>query len=197
MKITRKQLRKIILETFFVNPEGEAIDLSSGDQPIFTDKRVKKMINHPDENLRDMARKDPEHYRHALNLAAYGYGDEGLELTPEEEMVQSLHDEFGVDSEYGYRHVSRNKNVETDWDSLIQQLRPAVEAKIQAAIDSGIKDSSKLTRIMNKMPAYKALARRIHREAGFDDDDILNGMRRLADNVMIDNHISLPVREYY
>ena len=183
MKITRRQLRKLISETFFVNPEGEAIDLS-GEQPLYTDERVQKMINHPDENLRDMARKDTENYRQALELAAYGYGDEELELTPEEEKIQSLHDEFGVDSEHGYEHVVRSPRAKTDWYSLIDQLKPVVEDKIQSAIDSGITNYNELYRIMTNIPAFKALENRIDNEAGWEGDEATSYMRTLLDDVV-------------
>ena len=185
VEMTKRQLRSLIMETFFVNPEGEAIDLSAGDQPLFTDDRVKKMINHPDEDLRSMARKDPEQYRQALNLAAYGYGDEELELTPKEEEIQSLHDEFGVDSDYEYEHVTRDPQPETDWYYLIDQLRPMVEDKIQDAIDSGVNDYAELYGIMSTMPAFRALEYKIDSEAGFDGSDAISYMYTLLDDVVV------------
>ena len=189
MKITRRQLRKLIRETFFVNPEGEAIDLS-GEQPLYTDERVQKMINHPDENLRDMARKDTENYRQALELAAYGYGDEELELTPEEERIQSLHDEFGVDSEHGYEHVTRDMEAYTDWYGYIDQLQPIVDKAIDDAVEAGITDDAELTKIAENLPAYKALYRRIRQEAGWEADDLQPYMRTLAGEAMIRHNIN-------
>ncbi len=189
MKITKRQLRKLIIETFFVNPEGEAIDLSAGDQPLFTDDRVKKLINHPDENIRNMARQSPEDYKQALNLAAYGYGDVD-ELTPEEERIQDFHDEFGVDSDYGYEHVTRDDQPETDWYGLIEQLKPIVDVAIEDAIASGITDDAELIRIMSNLPAYKALYRRIDREAGWETEALFPEMRTLADDAMIRNDIN-------
>ena len=189
MKITRRQLRKLMIETFFVNPEGEAIDLSAGEQPLFTDDRVRKMINHPDENIRNMARQSPERYKQALALAAYGYGDVE-ELSPDEERIQSLHDEFGVDSEHGYEHVTRDDQPETDWYGFIAQLKPIVDVVIEDAIASGITDDAELIRIMSNLPAYKALYRRIDREAGWEANDLFPHMRTLADDAMIRNNIN-------
>ena len=189
MKITRRQLRKIINETFFVNPEGEVIDLS-GEQPLYTDERVKKLVNHPDENIRSMARQTPEDYKQALELAAYGYDDDSLALSPEEEQIQDLHDEFGVDSDYGYEHVSRDDEPETDWYGFIEQLKPIVDRAIEDAIASGITDDAELHKIMVNLPAYKALYNRIDREAGWEADDILPQMNLLADEAMIRNDIN-------
>ena len=131
MKITRRQLRKLIRETFFVNPEGEIIDLS-GEQPMYTDERVRKLINHPDENIRDLARRSPQDFKQALNLAAAAYGDVE-ELSSDEELIQSFHDEFGVDSEYGYERVIRDTEPETDWYGFVEQLRPMVDRVIEQA----------------------------------------------------------------
>ena len=170
-------------------PEGEAIDLS-GEQPLYTDERVKKLVNHPDENIRNMARQSPEDYKQALELAAYGYDDESLALSPEEEQIQDLHDEFGVDSDYGYEHVSRDDEPETDWYGFIEQLKPIVDRAIEDAIASGITDDAELHKIMVNLPAYKALYNRIDREAGWEADDILPQMNLLADEAMIRNDIN-------
>ena len=185
----RNQLRKLIIETFFVNPEGEVIDLS-GEQPLYADERVKKLVNHPDENIRSMARQTPEDYKQALELAAYGYDDDSLALSPEEEQIQDLHDEFGVDSDYGYEHVSRDDEPETDWYGFIEQLKPIVDRAIEDAIALGITDDAVLHKIMVNLPSYKALYNRIDREAGWEADVILPQMNLLADEVMIRNDIN-------
>ena len=167
-----------------MNPEGEVIDLSAGDQPLYTDERLQKMIHHPDKNLRDMARKDTESYRQALELAAYGYDDEELELSPEEERIQSLHDEFGVDSDYEYQHVTRDKQPDTDWYGMIEQLKPVVADTFESAISKGETNAIELHKIMFEIPAFRKLYKKIDNEAPFEAPDILSYMQTMSSDII-------------
>jgi hypothetical protein len=189
MKITRRQLRKLIRETFFVNPEGEAIDLTQG-RPLFDRKRSDRLQMHPDKNIRDLAKRDIEHYKQALELASIAYGESELALTPDEEKIEDLHDEFGLDTEYGWKHLVREDDPDTDWYSFIEQLKPIVDKAIEAAITAGVTDDAELNNIMVNLPAYKGLYRRIDREAGWKADDLHPHMSTLADEAMIRHDIN-------
>ena len=56
---------------------------------------------------------------------------------------------------------------------IARTLKPIVDRAIEDAIASGITDDAELHKIMVNLPAYKALYRRIDREAGYEADDIL------------------------
>jgi len=168
MKITRKQLRKLINEAVFASgptvddqyPLGskKGITLDMGRQ--HTSPRYRKQWDR-DEEIRktadprivDLLDTDPDMAR-VMAGTFDGKTDDGGSLTPEETQYQSLFDEFeGADDD----HDVSDDRLQRSYAPEMQQIKDAMKRRIEDAMDKGINDYGELFGIAHSTPGYDNL----------------------------------------
>ena len=176
MKITRKQLRKLINETVFASgptvddqyPLGskKGIALDMGRQ--HTSPRYRKQWDR-DEEIRktadprivDLLDTDPDMAR-VMAGTFDGKPDDGGSLTPEETQYQSLFDEF-EDSDDDY-DVSDDR-LQSDYSPAIQQLKDLMKRRVEEDMSMGITDYEDLYNTAYTTPGYQNLRRSLMKKS--------------------------------
>jgi len=175
MKITRKQLRRLISETIFAggptvdSPDksvGVTVDMARELPPLYRPQRDR------DEEIRRTA--DPrivamldadseEDKRMARTLASTFDGKpEAYEtLTPEEREAQSLYDEFYPEDIFDEPHDTPDRRLQRSYAPEIQQIKNAMKKRIEAAIDRGDSSYDELFSAAYSTPGYDNLRNHI------------------------------------
>jgi len=100
MKITKNQLKKIIIEMITVGPDGTAIYLDPhGDSPLETEKRLRDEYvkdHYPDKRITDLAKSGPEFHVTARTIADELDDYQAGQLSPEQEIAQAMYDKDAV-----------------------------------------------------------------------------------------------------
>ena len=91
MRLTRRQLRKIINETIFVDPKGRAVDLTS-DRLSPADRAIQekyKVLNHPNEEIANKARELDR-----IAAGIFTLDDEGEPVKPTPDEIEEAQEEL-------------------------------------------------------------------------------------------------------
>ena len=100
MKITKNQLKKIIIEMITVGPDGKAIYLDPhGESPLETEKRLRDEYVkdfHPDKRITDLAKSGPDYLNTARSISDQIDQYQGGQLSPEQEIAQAMYDKDAV-----------------------------------------------------------------------------------------------------
>jgi len=185
VKITRRQLRKLINETIFAggptvdSPDksvGVTVDMGRNVSPKARKEYQRdKAIRKADPRLEDLMSGDETDQNMARTLAdtMFGIPEKGEPLNPEEEYAQGLWDEFQDEKFDGrfikprmYRHHDMpDERLQRSYAPEIKQLEAAMTKRVQAAIDKGFADYDDLYMIASETtPGYGALKRSLYRE---------------------------------
>ena len=185
MKITRRQLKKLISETIFAggptvdSPDksvGVTVDMGRQASPKFRKEYERdKAIRKSDPRLADLMKGSEEDQEMARVMAdqLFGIPEEGEPLNPEEEYAQGLYDEFQDEEFEGrdikprrYRyHDTPDERLQRSYASEIKQLEAAMTKKVQSAIEKGFTDYDDLYMFATELtPGYGALKRSLYRE---------------------------------
>ena len=175
MKITRRQLRKLINETIFAggptvdSPDksvGATVDMAKQSPPIYraqrdrdeeirrtADPRIVKMLDSDDPKDQEMARTLASTFDGKPE--AYEY------LTPEEREAQSLFDEFYPKDIFDPPHDTEDGRLQRSYAPEIQQIRNAMKKRLEDATAKGIKSYDELFSIAYSTPGYDNLRKHI------------------------------------
>ena len=215
MKISRRQLRKLINETIFAggptvdSPDksvGATVDMAKQSPPIYraqrdrdeeirrtADPRIVKMLDSDDRKDQEMARTlastfdgKPEAYEH---------------LTPEEREAQSLFDEFYPKDIFDPPHDTEDGRLQRSYAPEIQQIKDSMKKRLEAAMDRGASSYDELFAIAHTTPGYDNLRTHLRtlpqaQQRGvsglhgdrFADDQLMNMPGQLIDMYMSDDN---------
>ena len=217
MKITRRQLRKLINETIFAggptleDPDatGVTFDMASQNPPIYrkhrdrdeeirrtADPRIVAMLDSDSEEDKNMAR--------TLASTFDGKPEAHEALTPEERQAQSLYDEFNYDlfpPEGGRYHDTEDGRLQRSYEPEIQQIRAAMKKRIEAEWNKGNRKYDDLFSAAHSTPGYDNLRRHLMKlkpaeQMGatgvygdrFPDDQLMHMPGQLIDMYMADDN---------
>lgn len=184
MKITRKQLRRLINETIFAggptvdSPDksvGVTVDMGRQAPPkVRKEYQRDKAISKAHPALADLMKGSEEDKEQARMMAAqvHGIPEKGEPLNPEEEYAQGLWDEFrdekfdgrGIKPRMYRHHDMPDERLQRSYAPEIKQLEDAMTKKVQAAIDKGFTDYDDLYMFATELtPGYNGLRRHLYR----------------------------------
>ncbi len=173
MKITRRQLKKLISETIFAggptvdSPDksvGVTIDMGRQNPPLYRPQsdRDEEIRRTADPRIVDLLDSDSEADKQmARTLASTmdGKPEAYDTLTPEEREAQSLYDEFYPEDVFDDPHDMPNETLERSYAPEIQQIKKAMKKRIEAAIDRGESSYDELYSAAYSTPGYDNLRR--------------------------------------
>ena len=215
MKITRRQLRRLINETIFAggptvdSPDksvGVTFDMAKQSQPKRTaEYKRDKAIRQADSRLADLMSGDEADKNMARTLADTAFGiPEKVKLTPEEEYAQGLFDEFNYDlfpPEGGRYHDTEDGRLQRSYEPEIQQIRDAMKKRIEAEWNKGNRKYDDLFSAAYSTPGYDNLRRHLMKlkpaeQMGatglygdrFPDDQLMHMPGQLIDMYMADDN---------
>ena len=175
MKITRRQLRRLINETIFAggptvdSPDksvGVTVDMARELPPLYQKQhnRDKEIRRTADPRIAAMLDSDSEEDKQmARTLASTFDGKpEAYEtLTPEEREAQGLFDEFYPEDIFDEPHDTSDRRLRRSYAPEIQQIRNAMKKRIEAAIDRGDSSYDELFSAAYSTPGYDRLRKHI------------------------------------
>lgn len=174
MKITRRQLRRLINETIFAggptvdSPDksvGVTVDMGKQNPPIYRPQRDRdeEIRRTADPRIVDMLDSDSEADKQmARTLASSMDGKpEAYEtLTPEEREAQSLFDEF-YPKDFSDEPHDMSGDMERSYAPEIQQIKKAMKKRIEDAMDRGASSFDDLYSAAYTTPGYDNLRRHL------------------------------------
>lgn len=100
MKLSKRQLRKLINEMFTVGPDGSAMYLDPyGESPLETEERLRNEYVkdfYPDRRISNLAKGGPDFLATARSLTDTVDDYQGIQLSPEQEIAQAMYDKDAV-----------------------------------------------------------------------------------------------------
>ena len=214
MKITRRQLRKLINETIFAggptvddpNAKGVTFDMANQNPPLYRPQRDR------DEEIRRTAdprivamldSDDPKDHEMGRTMASTFDGKpEAYEmLTPEEQQAQSLYDEFYDIDIFDTPHDTEDGRLQRSYAPELQQIKDSMKKRLEAAVEKGINSYDELFAIANTTPGYDNLRTHLRtlpqaQQRGvsglhgdrFADDQLMHMPGQLIDMYMSDDN---------
>ena len=175
MKITRRQLRRLINETIFAggptvdSPDksvGVTVDMGRQASPLYRPQRDRdeEIRRTADPRIVDMLDSDSEADKQmARTLASTMDGKpEAYEtLTPEEREAQSLYDEFYPNEIDDEPHDMPDDRIQRSYAPEIRQIKKAMQKRIEAAMDRGASSFDDLYSAAYTTPGYDNLRRHL------------------------------------
>ena len=173
MKITRRQLRRLINETIFAggptvdSPDksvGVTVDMGRNVPPkVSKEYQRDKAIIKANPKLADLMKGSDEDQEQARMIAAqvYGIPEKGEPLTPEEEYAQGLFDEFEPKDVFDEPHDMPDDRIQRSYALEIQQIKKAMKKRIEAAMDRGASSFDDLYSAAYTTPGYDNLRRHL------------------------------------
>lgn len=175
MKLTRRQLRRLINETIFAggptvdSPDksvGVTVDMGTQNPPLYRPQRDRdeEIRRTADPRIVDMLDSDSEADKQmARTLASTMDGKpEAYEtLTPEEREAQGLFDEFYPEDVFDEPHDMPDDSLERSYAPEIQQIKKAMQKRIEAAMDRGASSFDELYSAAYTTPGYDNLRRHL------------------------------------
>lgn len=174
MKITRRQLRRLINETIFAggptvdSPDtsvGVTVDMGQQSPPIYRPQRDRdeEIRRTADPRIVDMLDSDDEADKQMARTLASSFDGkpEAYEtLTPEEREAQSLFDEFYPEDVFDEPH-DMSGDMERSYAPEIQQIKKAMKKRIEDAMDRGASSFDDLYSAAYTTPGYDNLRRHL------------------------------------
>jgi hypothetical protein len=171
MKITRKQLRKLINETIFAggptvdSPDksvGVTVDMGRQSSPLFRKQRNRDQEIRRTADPRIVAMLDsgnPRDLEMARTMASSLDGKpEAYEtLTPEQQEAESLFDEFYPKDAFDEDHDLPDSRLQRSYAPEIQQIRNAMKKRIEAEWNKGKRNYDDLFSAAYSTPGYDNL----------------------------------------
>ena len=174
MKITRRQLRKLINETIFAggptvdSPDksvGVTVDMANQVAPRnYKEFKRDKAISKAHPALADLMKGSEEDKEQARSLAGAKFGiPEKVKLTSDEEYAQGLFDEFMYDfpPEGGRYHDTEDGRLQRSYAPEIKQIRSAMMKRIEAEWNKGNRDYDDLFSAAHTTPGYDNLRKHL------------------------------------
>jgi hypothetical protein len=174
MKITRRQLRRLINETIFAggptvdSPDksvGVTVDMGRQVSPLYRPQRDRdeEIRRTADPRIVDMLDSDSEEDKQMARTLASSYDGkpEAYEtLTPEEREAQGLFDEFYPEDVFDEPH-DMSGDIERSYAPEIQQIKKAMKKRIEDAMDRGASSFDDLYSAAYTTPGYDNLRRHL------------------------------------
>ena len=177
MKITRRQLRKLINETIFAggptleDPDatGVTFDMATQNAPLYQKQfaRDKEIRRTADPRIVDLLDSDSEEDKNMARVMAStldGKPEAAETLTPEEQQAQSLYDEFNYDlfpPPGGRFHDTQDGRLQRSYAPEIKQIRDAMKKRIEAEWDKGNREYGDLFSAAYSTPGYDNLRKHL------------------------------------
>ena len=177
MKITRRQLRKLINETIFAggptledqDATGVTFDMANQNQPLYRkqrdrDEEIRRTADPKIVALLDSDSEEDKNMARVMASTLDGKPTAEEMLTPEEQQAQSLFDEFDYElfpPEGGRYHDTEDGRLQRSYAPEIKQIRDAMKKRLEAAMDRGIENAGELTVIAHQTPGYDNLRRHL------------------------------------
>ena len=177
MKITRKQLRKLINETIFAggptvdDPDatGVTFDMANQNPPLYRkqrdrDEEIRRTADPKIVALLDSDSEEDKNMARVMASTLDGKPTAEEMLTPEEQQAQSLYDEFYYPlfpPEGGRYHDTQDGRLQRSYAPEIKQIRDAMKKRLDDAYAKGIKSYDELFSIAYTTPGYDNLRKHI------------------------------------
>lgn len=177
MKITRKQLRRLINETIFAggptvdDPDatGVTFDMANQNPPLYRkqrdrDEEIRRTAPKKVVDLLDSDSEEDKNMARTLASTLDGKPEAYEMLTPEEQQAQSLYDEFYYPlfpPEGGRYHDTEDGRLQRSYAPEIKQIRDAMKKRIEAEWDKGNRDYDSLFSAAHTTPGYDNLRKHL------------------------------------
>tara|TARA_B100000424_G_scaffold98887_1_gene74125 strand:- start:178 stop:837 length:660 start_codon:yes stop_codon:yes gene_type:complete len=177
MKITRKQLRRLINETIFAggptleDPDatGVTFDMANQPPPLYRkqrdrDEEIRRTADPKIVALLDSDSEEDKNMARVMASTLDGKPTAEEMLTPEEQQAQSLYDEFYYPlfpPEGGRYHDTQDGRLQRSYAPEIKQIRDAMKKRLDDAYAKGIKSYDELFSIAYTTPGYDNLRKHI------------------------------------
>tara|TARA_B100001093_G_scaffold520440_1_gene615957 strand:+ start:5555 stop:6205 length:651 start_codon:yes stop_codon:yes gene_type:complete len=174
MKLTRRQLRKLINETIFAggptvdSPDksvGVTVDMGRQNPPIYRpqsdrDEEIRRTADPRIVDLLDSDSEADKQMARTLASSIDGKPEAYETLTPEEREAQGLFDEFYPEDPFDEPH-DMSGDMERSYAPEIQQIRNAMKKRIEDAMDKGASSFDDLYSAAYTTPGYDNLRRHL------------------------------------
>jgi len=177
MRLTRKQLRKLINETIFAggptvdDPDatGVTFDMANQNPPLYRkqrdrDEEIRRTADPKIVALLDSDSEEDKNMARVMASTLDGKPTAEEMLTPEEQQAQSLYDEFYYPlfpPEGGRYHDTQDGRLQRSYAPEIKQIRDAMKKRLDDAYAKGIKSYDELFSIAYTTPGYDNLRKHI------------------------------------
>ncbi len=177
MKITRKQLRRLINETIFAggptvedpNASGVTFDMANQNPPLYRkqrdrDEEIRRTADPKIVALLDSDSEEDKNMARVMASTLDGKPTAEEMLTPEERQAQSLYDEFYYPlfpPEGGRYHDTQDGRLQRSYAPEIKQIRDAMKKRLEDATAKGINSYDELFSIAYSTPGYDNLRKHI------------------------------------
>ena len=177
MKITRRQLRRLINETIFAggptleDPDatGVTFDMANQNPPLYRkqrdrDEEIRRTADPKIVALLDSDSEEDKNMARVMASTLDGKPTAEEMLTPEEQQAQSLYDEFDYElfpPPGGRFHDTQDGRLQRSYAPEIKQIRDAMKKRLDDAYAKGIKSYDELFSIAYTTPGYDNLRKHI------------------------------------
>lgn len=130
MKLSKNQLKKLIVEMITVGPDGSSIYLDPhGESPLETEKRLRDEYVkdfYPDERITDLAKSGRDFFATARSMADSIDDYQPGQLSPEQEIAQAMYDKDAVKLPSSWS----GKDYSNEYSVVRQQVTKLVEDEL-------------------------------------------------------------------
>ena len=177
MKITIKQLRRLINETIFASgptiedPDatGVTFDMANQNPPLYRkqrdrDEEIRRTADPKIVALLDSDSEEDKNMARVMASTLDGKPTAEEMLTPEERQAQSLYDEFDYElfpPPGGRFHDTQDGRLQRSYAPEIKQIRDAMKKRLEDATAKGINSYDELFSIAYTTPGYDNLRKHI------------------------------------